>query len=119
LGQQDIMGLVKQAIDFKELFQYNVQSMIKADSPYNTLYNTFKDVEESDPGQRHSLENLCKTYQVTTQANIDPSKLIDKYRQEVRVLKKRYPLINALSKYSVESADLAEYINLIDESKGI
>jgi len=119
LGQADVMGLVKQAIDFKEFFQYNVYKLIKKSSPYNVLHETFKDVKVSDPKQRHSLEFLCNVYNVTTQANVDPSKLIVKYKAEVHALKQRYPLIKSLSKYGVEDTDLAEYINLIDNSKGI
>ena len=119
LGQADVMGMVKQAIDFKEFFQYNVCKLIKKDSPYKVLHETFKDVKVTDPKQRHSLEFLCNAYNVTTQANIDPSKLIAKYKDDINALKKRYPLIKAVSKYSVDDADLAEYINLIDNSKGI
>jgi hypothetical protein len=120
LGQSDVMGLVKKAIDWKELFQYNANKHIKnAASPYLMLFNTFKDVKEADQSLRQSLEWLCRQYKVTTSTNVDPSNLIDKYNKEVEAIKKRYPLIKSLSKYSIEGADLAEYINLVDESKGI
>jgi hypothetical protein len=120
LGQADVMGLVKKAIDWKELFQYNATKHIKnAASPYMVLFNTFKDVKEADNSLRQSLEWLCRQYKVTTSTNVDPSTLIDKYNKDVEALKKRYPLIKSLSKYSIEGADLAEYINLVDESKGI
>jgi len=119
LGQSDVMGLVKQAVDFKDFFEYNVLSLIKKDSPYKLMYDTFKDVKVVDVVQRSSLVYLYNTYQVKTQANIDPSALIIKYKEEVSQLKQRYPLMKSLTKYTVIDSDLAEYINLIDESKGI
>jgi hypothetical protein len=120
LGQSDVMGLVKQSIDWKELYQYNATKHIaNTSSPYLVLFNTFKDVKESDEKMRQSLEWLCRQYKVATSTNVDPASLIDKYNKEVEAIFKRYPLIKSLSKYSTEGADLAEYINLIDTKKGV
>lgn len=120
LGQADVMGLVKQSIDYKELYQYNATKHIaNKSSPYMVLFNTFKDVKESDKSLRQSLEWLCRQYKVATSSNIDPATLIDKYNKEVENIKKRYPLIKSLSKYSIEGKDVAEYINLIDQTKGV
>jgi hypothetical protein len=120
LGQSDVMGLVKQSIDWKELYQYNATKHIaNTSSPYLVLFNTFKDVKESDEKMRQSLEWLCRQYKVATSTNVDPASLIDKYNKEVEAIFKRYPLIKSLSKYSTEGADLAEYINLIDQTKGV
>jgi hypothetical protein len=120
LGQADVMGLVKQSIDWKELYQYNATKHItEKNSPYLVLFNTFKDVKETDQTMRQSLEWLCRQYKVATSTNVNPATLIDKYNKEVETIKKRYPLIKSLSKYSIEGADLAEYINLIDQTKGV
>jgi hypothetical protein len=120
LGQADVMGLVKQSIDWKELYQYNATKHItEKNSPYLVLFNTFKDVKESDDKMRQSLEWLCRQYKVATSTNVDPTTLIDKYNKEVEAIKKRYPLIKNLSKYGTEGADLAEYINIIDQTKGV
>jgi hypothetical protein len=120
LGQSDVMGLVKQSIDWKELYQYNATKHItNTASPYIVLFNTFKDVKESDEKMRQSLEWLCRQYKVATSTNVDPATLIDKYNKEVEAIFKRYPLIKSLSKYSTEGADLAEYINLVDTKKGV
>ena len=120
LGQSDVMGLVKQSIDWKELFQYNATKLVtNPHSPYLVLFNTFKDVKETDNSVRQSLEWLCRQYKVATSTTVDPSTLIDKYNKEVGAIKKRYPLIKNLSKYSIEGADVAEYINLIDQTKGV
>ena len=120
LGQSDVMGLVKQSIDWKELYQYNATKHIaNSSSPYIVLFNTFKDVKESDQKKRQSLEWLCRQYKVATSTNVDPATLIDKYNKEVEAIYKRYPLIKGISKYSIEGADLGEYINLIDQTKGV
>ena len=120
LGQADVMGLVKQSIDWKELYQYNATKHIaNKQSPYLMLFTTFKDVKESDQSLRQSLEWLCRQYKVATSTNVDPASLIDKYNKEVEAICKRYPLIKSISRHSTEGADLAEYINLIDSSKGI
>ena len=120
LGQNDVMGLVKKAIDFHELYQYNaVKHVTEPNSPYVKLYNVFKDVKAEDQTRKTSLEALCRNYKVQTQANIDPSKLIDKYQKEVNDIYVRYPLLKRISKYSTEAVEVAEYINLIDAKKGI
>jgi hypothetical protein len=120
LGTTDVMGLVKKAIDFNELYQYNATKHIAdVNSPYIKLYNVFKDVKVSDDSVRSSLEYLCRAYTVNTKNNIDPNALITQYSKEVEAIYKRYPLIKSLSKYSTEGADLAEYINLIDTQKGV
>ena len=116
----DVMGLVKKAIDFNELYQYNATKHITdGNSPYIKLYNVFKDVKVSDESVRSALEYLCRAYTVNTKNNVDPAALITKYTNEVEAIKKRYPLIKSLSKYSTEGADLAEYINMIDTQKGV
>ena len=120
LGQNDVLGLVKKAIDWNELYQYNATKFVTEPmSPYLILYNTFKDVKAEDNTKKHSLEVLCRNYRVQTQANIDPSSLIDKYQKEVNDIYNRYPLLKKISKYSTEGADVAEYINLIDAKKGV
>jgi hypothetical protein len=120
LSQGDIMGLVKQAIDFKQYFIYNVSDKLNADSPYLKMFNTFKNVKELDSSNKYALEFLCNVYGVTTTQMVDPSALIAKYTAEMKALEKRYPLIEHFSAYSsVSHGDIAEYINLIDEKKGI
>jgi len=120
LGQADVLGLVKQAIDWKELFQYNaVKHVVNANSPYVKLFNTFKDVKVEDSNRKTQLEWLCRKYSVQTQTNADPSALIDKYTKEVESIYVRYPLLKRLSKYGTEGIEVAEYINLVDEKKGV
>lgn len=120
LGQSDVMGLVKQSIDWKDIYQYNATKHVSnPHSPYLTLFNTFKDVKESDQKVRMSLEWLCRQYKVATSTTVDPATLIDKYNKEVEAIYQRYPLIKSISRHSAQGVHVAEYINLIDSSKGI
>jgi hypothetical protein len=120
LGQNDVMGLVKQSIDWKELYQYNATKHVtNPHSPYLTLFNTFKDVKESDHKVRQSLEWLCRQYKVATATTVDPATLIDKYGKEVEAIFQRYPLIKSISRHSAQGMHVAEYINLVDSSKGV
>lgn len=120
LGNSDVMGLVKKSIDFNELYQYNaVKHITDSNSPYIKLYNVFKDVKVVESDVRTALEFLCRAYQVNTLNNVDPTALIVQYSKEVDGIKQRYPLIKNINKYHVEGADLAEYINLIDQTKGV
>lgn len=120
LGQNDVLGLVKRSIDWKDLYVYNATSKVtNPNSPYLKLFNEFKDVVADEPTKRRSLETLCRAYWVQTQSNLDPAALLDKYRNEVVNLYKRYPLLKKLSNYNVSGEEVAEYINLIDEKKGV
>lgn len=120
LGQSDVMGLVKKSIDWESLYQYNASKHVtNTDSPYVKLYNVFNNVKAEDSTRKNSLEILCRNYKVQTQANVDPSALIDKYKAEVQAIYKRYPLLKHIGRYSVEPKDIAEYINLMDSSKGV
>lgn len=120
LGQSDVMGLVKQSIDWTSLYQYNATKHIaNVSSPYMVLFNTFKDVAETDQSKRHSLEWLCRQYKVAVSNNIDPSAMIDKYTSEVAAVYGRYPLLRSISRYAADENAVAEYINLIDQTKGV
>lgn len=120
MGQTDVMGLVKQAIDVKGYFVHNVFSKISENSPYAKFYNIFKDVKETNESHKHSVEFLCKVYGVNNQQNIDPHALIVKYRSELNSLKARYPLLDGLGRYHALHVDaVSEYINLVDEKKGV
>jgi len=120
MGQADVMGMVKKAIDFQDLYQYNAtQHVTNTKSPYVVLFNTFKDIKVEETSRKTHLEWLCRNYSVQTQSNVDPSQLIDKYTKEVQDMYKRYPLLKHISRYNVQANDIAEYINLIDSSKGV
>jgi hypothetical protein len=116
----NVMGLVKQAIDYSDLYRYNAEKhVVNPASPYIKLYNEFKDVRAIDETKRGTLLWLCNAYGVNTKTIVDPKDLIAKYKEEVNAVNKRYPLLEHVTRYSVEAEDVAEYINLIDSAKGV
>ena len=114
----NVMSMVKQAIDYRGLFKYDVFSKLNQNSPYVKLHSVFKDVGDFDSTKKSSLEILFKAYGIVTNTNIDPNTLIKKYKLEVENVKKRYPLLSDLSYYPNKDA-IAEYINLVDQVKGV
>jgi hypothetical protein len=115
LDQSNVMGVVKQTIDIKGITNYN-SNLINSKSPYKKLMDKFKDVEAVDSYASQAIKWLCAVYKVKTNSN--PQDLIDKYSQRMKNVHDRYPLLKSLS-YSVDHGAVAEYINMIDEVKGI
>jgi hypothetical protein len=116
MDKSNIMGLVKQQLDIEDLIKYNSID-IETASPFHKLVNLFKDVKAVDSQTQIATQWLCKMYDVKT--NTSPQVLIDKYTQEVNEVKNRYPLLKNLSSYNIDKKAVAEYINLIDQSKGV
>ena len=121
LGMGEVMSVVKSAIGFDTMYQYDaIKKIQNVDSPYVKLYNTFKDVKADDSSRRHSLEVLCRNYQVQSQAVVaDPSALISQYTKEAVAIYDRYRLLKHISRYSVDAQDIADYISMVDEQKGV
>jgi hypothetical protein len=114
LSTDDCMGMVKNAIGFKNIFHWNIVDAISSTSPYVTLFETFANVSSTDDDIRSALKTLCAEYKIATAA-VDTTALIEHYETEVDKMNKRYPLLTAISRYSAEDSDVAEYINMIDQ----
>jgi hypothetical protein len=120
LGNSSVMELVKQSIDFNGYFTYtSIITDINPDSPYAVLYREFCGVKDIDTDVRHSMEYLCRIYKINTATNVEPTAEIAKYKQQMVDVKVRYPLLGAVSKWSASDEAVAEYINAIDQVKGI
>jgi hypothetical protein len=111
-GDEMVMGLVKSAIDFSDLYRHNVFTKVNSDSPYLKLYAEFKDVKKVEDRVQYAVEWLCKHYDVTTNTNIDVTATVSKYKKEVNELNKLYPLTQYL-RYAPDQ-EVANYINMID-----
>ena len=118
LSQSNIMGLVKSNVDIETYSKYNVLDKVSKDSPYYKLIVQFKNIDKVDKRKEHAMTTLCKQFNVGTNNNVSPQILIDKYKDEVFSLRKRYPLMDSLS-YSASAEAVSEYINLIDSNKGV
>jgi hypothetical protein len=111
-GDEQIPGLVKSAIDFSTLYDYNVVKLIDSNSSYLKLYNEFKDVKKVDSELQSAIRWLSQQYGVQSKGNVDITATVDKYKQEVSDMKTRYPLVQYL-RYCPDK-EVANYINMID-----
>lgn len=113
----NVMGLVKASIDIKNNFKY-INDNLNQNSPYYKLYSEFKDVEAVDDHKRHYLEQLFKVFGIVVN-NIDPNKLIEQYKVKVEKIMSRYPMLQHISSYYAKIDDVVDYINMVDQVKGI
>jgi len=113
----NLMSLVKESIDYKNFFKYT-SSKLNQNSPYYKLYSEFKDVENIDSHKRHYIEQLYRAYGIVV-ANVNPQSLIEDYRNQVVQLKQRYPMLTQLSGYGTDVNVVVDYINMVDQVKGI
>jgi hypothetical protein len=111
-NDDQVPGLVKSAIDFNELYNYNVYKLVDSNSSYLKLYNEFKDVKKVNSDVQYAVRWLCEQYGVQTKGNVDITGMVNKYKQEVSDMKTRYPLVPYL-RYAPDS-EVAKYINMID-----
>jgi len=116
MDNKNIMGMVKQSIDIDNYIKYNITDKVSVNSPFKKLVDVFKDVVAVDVHKQNYLRELCKIYDVKT--GISPQAVLDKYTLEANTVRERYPLLQSIG-YSVSSNAVAEYINLIDQSKGV
>ena len=111
-NDDQVPGLVKSAIDFGALYDYNVVKLVDSTSSYLKLYNEFKDVSVVNGNVQQAIRWLCQQYEVETKRNVDITGMVNKYKQEVSDMKTRYPLVPYL-RYAPYS-EVANYINMID-----
>lgn len=112
-----ISSFIAKELDNFTFLRYNssIVSNIDPKSPYAELVSTFKDANHEKNADRYSINRLIKRYSPKT--TFDPEVAIQAFRDKANAVITRYPLINCI-RYS-EDAAVAEYINLIDEKKGI
>lgn len=118
-SDKEVMGAIKSVIDFGNFYRYTASILKDVDvkSPYIKFYNEFKDVETKDSRLQDSLEFLCNSYGVTA-GKVKITELTSKYKQDMDVLEKRYPLLNEVGGYVSNNEAIYEYINAIDLMKG-
>jgi hypothetical protein len=113
------MGIVKQAIGFEGAFHWRLKGQVPATSPYMTFAAIFKDIKEADGVVTSNLQALCRLYKVATATTAEPTAMIADYQAKKDVIMARYPLLSAVSRYSTEAKDIAEYINMVDTVKPV
>jgi len=123
LGSENVMSLVKQSIDFNSFAKYNITKLIDAKSPYAKFVNEFKDVQAPKGAEyQRAVQFLCNAYNIKTITNEEPIALIKKWEGVVKDLHNRYPMLKHLESYrnpnNSLTGDVAEYVKLIDATKG-
>ena len=115
-----LMSLVRTNLDHADILQFNNQSIAlfieNKESPYMKFVDAFKGVDKFD-GSRYNIERLFRNF--APNKSLDPTALQTKYNNELREVNMRYPLLLKLSSYRVEASEIAEYVNLIDQKKGV
>ena len=115
-----LMSLVRTNLDHADILQFNntdVAMFIEnRDSPYLKFVNAFKGVD-TFKGSRYNIERLFRNF--APNKTLDPTALQTKFNNELREVNMRYPLLLKLSSYRVAADEIAEYVNLIDQKKGI
>jgi len=111
----NVMGIVKESINFKNTFKY-VNSKLNTNSPYYKLYAEFKDVTNIDSDKRYYFEQLYKAYGIVI-SNVKPDDLIQEYKKQIEGIQQRYPMLSQLSSYGVDINVVVDYINMIDNIK--
>jgi hypothetical protein len=113
-----LMSLVKSNLENRDIFDFpkEVIDQLDATSPYAKMVLEFKNVDRFT-GNQYNMKNLFRKF--APSANLSPDALTAKYQTQLNEVVRRYPLLSNLSTYRVEASDIAEYVNLIDQKKGI
>lgn len=115
-----LMSLVRSNLDHSDILQFNNRDISifieNQESPYLKFVNAFKGVDKFE-GNRYNIERLFRNF--APNKTLDPTTLQTKFNNELRAVNMRYPLLLKLSTYRVDASDIAEYVNLIDQKKGV
>lgn len=114
-----LMGVVKSRVEDCNIFDFsnhNILPLLGDNSPYKKLVLEFKGIDKFK-GQTYNLSSLFQKFAPT--ANFSPDALVLKYDKMFAEVARRYPLLSKLNSYRTDASDIAEYINLIDQKKGI
>lgn len=118
-NQSLITSLIFTKLENTQVFSFNNKEILKKvdeKSPYAKLVSQFIGVEKIKHST-YNIENLFRKF--NPNVNINPKDLLDQYKTEINVVSKRYPLLEQLNTYRVDAKDIADYINMCDQNKGI
>ncbi len=112
-----IMSLVLNSIDNYNNVTYNstvVDAISNNQSPYKVFLNKLKGFEKIRYSEQ-SLKRLCDRYAQSVTFN--PEAQVDAFRKECHAVQNRYSLLAYMSR--VPAGELVEYINMVDNQKGV
>jgi hypothetical protein len=102
-------------IDMTRSYNATIAKKVKATSPYAKMALRLQSVQKISRLERSALDRLLKDYEV----KLDLDTVIKQIGDEVAAVTTRYPLLGSLSGYGVNPDAVAEYIDLVDEKKGV
>ena len=114
--QQDLDAMAKNSIDIPRSFKYNsiVVEKLTPQSPFRVLVEKFKAVDKVTFNPS-SLNRLLSKF---SNKKVDFEGVVAEFKKSVETAKARYPLLAHIDHYTSETL-IADYINLIDTTKGI
>lgn len=121
LDQSTITSLVKSKLDEYEFLKYNstiISSITNTNSKYKTLVTQYKDVQKVE--YTHSLIRLLKRFNPEVEVKIH--KIANDLESECKKVYNNYPMLKLISTYGEnhnKHKEIAEYINLVDNSTKI
>jgi hypothetical protein len=112
----DVSKFVSKSVDVHRNFRYNtdVVNKLNPNSPYIAFVNKTHRVDDSS-FDRYYFEKLCSAYGGNVDFDSEVSKLEGEYAQ----VRSSYPLLAHVSGYLDDMNLVADYINLVDSSKGV
>jgi hypothetical protein len=109
-----IMGVVKDAIDFDRHFHWKITNMISSSSKYAEFVSVFEGVGDIDRNKSSVLGVLFRAYNVPDNSSNESETLITKYTTQRDEIYARYPLLTSIGRYSASAEAVADYINMVD-----
>lgn len=104
-------------LDSSKIFGYNkdIVALVDARSPYRVYVDRLQGVERCRSFHPSHLVKLCEVYAPT----VDYKVVKEQLKAETAAVQQRYPLLTSVQDYNIDPVAIAEYIRLIDNSKGI
>ena len=114
-----LVSMAKSQLDNSEVLSYNntkILPMIDANSPYAKVVGELADVEKFT-GSTYAVQRLFRRF--APNKSFSTGDMVVRLQNDLNQLYQRYPLLKHISSYRVVVEDIAEYINLIDQKKGV
>lgn len=114
--QDDLDAMALNSVDIPRSFKYNsiVVEKLAPQSPFKVLVEKFKAVDKVTFNPS-SLNRLLSKF---SNKKVDFEGVVAEFKKSVEATKARYPLLAHIDYYTSETL-IADYINLIDTTKGI
>lgn len=115
LTDADIASSLFKYIDFPRSMRYNddIVNAIDPNGLYAKAVTEIKNSHRHDNGDRHYLAKLLREFGST----LDLEAIMSKYRNTIQEVTEKYPLLQYIG--GAGETAIADYINLVDQSKGI